>query len=76
MQAIEMDAEIDEHHEIRLKIPEAVHARRARVIVMFEETGEASPDSPRVFGQYRGKVEMAADFDEPLSEGFWTGENG
>jgi hypothetical protein len=38
MQAIELETEIDENHEMRLKLPEAIRAREARVVVRYEET--------------------------------------
>lgn len=29
----------------------------------------------REFGQYRGKIRISADFDEPLPDEFWLGSN-
>lgn len=29
----------------------------------------------RVFGQYRGKIDIAPDFDAPLPEEFWLGSS-
>ena len=29
------------------------------------------PPQKRVFGQYRGKVRMRSDFDDPLPDDFW-----
>ena len=37
MQAIEMETEIDENHEIHLKLPADVMARKAKVVVMYED---------------------------------------
>jgi mRNA-degrading endonuclease RelE of RelBE toxin-antitoxin system len=32
------------------------------------------PKQRRTFGQYRGRISMSADFDEPLPDSFWLGE--
>ncbi len=29
----------------------------------------------RVFGEYRGKIHMSEDFNEPMSNDFWLGGN-
>lgn len=71
MQAIELETEVDENHEIHLKLPDNIGAGKARVVVMFE--GELRSTKPRVFGQFRGSVKMAEDFDEPLPDAFWLG---
>ena len=34
----------------------------------------ALPTTPRVAGLHTGAIWMSDDFDEPLSEGFWTGD--
>ena len=33
----------------------------------------AETSGERVFGQYRGKIHMSADFDEPLADDLWHG---
>lgn len=39
MQAIELEAVIDNQNEVRLKLPPQARAGRARVIVLYEEGG-------------------------------------
>jgi hypothetical protein len=83
MQAIELETEIDENHEIRLKLPEAIRARKARVVVLYDDTeSETVRDVPtqqdaakpsREFGQFRGQIWMSDDFDAPLPDDFWLG---
>jgi len=34
-----------------------------------------SKGGKREFGQYRGKIRIPADFDEPLPDEFWLGSN-
>ena len=85
MRAIKLEAVIDDRHELHLKLPEGVRVGPAEVIVMFEDGHEAS-NSPssflksserksRTFGQFKGAIQMADNFDEPLSDSFWLGES-
>lgn len=75
MQALELTAEINEHHQIHLQLPDSVQAGKAKVIVLLEDT--ASPPLPkkRVFGQFRGKIEMSDDFNGELPDDFWLGKD-
>jgi hypothetical protein len=83
MQAIELETEIDENHEIRLKLPEAIRARKARIVVLYEEVDPATvgnmptqhdaAKSSREFGQFRSQIWMSDDFDAPLPADFWLG---
>jgi hypothetical protein len=45
MQAIELDTVIDENGEIRLRLPAVLKARKARVIVLYDETAEAATEA-------------------------------
>lgn len=74
MQAIELEATITESHEIHLKLPEHIHASRARVIVMYDNEVEAPVTKKRVFGQYRNKITIADTFDNELPGSFWLGD--
>jgi hypothetical protein len=74
MQAIELMADIDEKQQIHLQLPATVTAQSAKVIVMYEEAPQPDQSANRVFGQFRGKVHMADDFDAELSEDFWLGQ--
>ena len=75
MNAIEIEAEVDENNEIHIKVPEGHAHQHARIRVVFE--GKPRPDAAeaRVFGQFRGKARMRDDFDEPLPDSFWLGED-
>lgn len=78
MQAIELQTEIDENHEIHIKLPNDVQARRARVVVLFEqpesaETEQQPEKRPVKIGLFPGAVRMSDDFDDPLPDEFWLG---
>jgi hypothetical protein len=74
MQAIELETEIDENHEIHLKLPADVKARTAKVVVMYEDN-QSDCKPPRTFGQFPGAIVMSDDFDDPLPDDFWLGGN-
>lgn len=64
MQAIEFEAEITAQHEIHLKLPDNITALKAKVIVLYEQEKAEMPMKKRVFGQYRGKIDIADSFDD------------
>ena len=81
MQAIELETEIDENHEIHLKLPADVKAGKAKVVVMYEQA-EGQPDAeqpverkPLKVGMFRGQIRMSDDFDASLPDEFWLGGN-
>jgi hypothetical protein len=79
MQAIELTTEIDENQEIHLKLPADVRARAARVVVLYEEpateASEQPPDAkPVKLGLFRDAIWMSDDFDDPLPDVFWLGD--
>jgi len=69
MQAIELPVEIDCNHQIHLQLPKTIHARKAKVIVIYEEPEQ--PVKPITLGLFQGKIKMSDDFDEPLPDSFW-----
>lgn len=75
MQALELTAEINEQHQIHLQLPDTVKAGKAKVIVLLEDASDIHPPKKRVFGQFRGKIEMSDDFDNELPDDFWLGKD-
>ena len=84
MKAIKLEAVIDDHHELYLKLPENVKAGRVEVIVMYDDDDDLplsqsildKTNQPlRKFGQFRGQIQMSGDFNDPLPDEFWLGEN-
>lgn len=73
MRAIEIDAVIDDRHEIHVTLPLNVQKGAVRVIVLYDDPLETPLAVPREFGQYRGQIHMPDDFDAPLPDLFWTG---
>jgi hypothetical protein len=74
MQAIELQANIDEKHQIHLKVPEDWPCQNVKVIVLLEAV-ESVVKRKRIFGQFRGQIKIAEDFDAELSDEFWLGNN-
>ncbi|MCQ8118280.1 hypothetical protein [Methylomonas rosea] len=75
MQAIELSAEIDQNRQIHLQLPQSINAKMAKVIVMYEAESPGIGAKPRVFGEHRGLIEMSDDFNDPLPDSFWLGED-
>ncbi len=74
MQAIELQASIDDLHQIHLQVPEDWPRQKVKVIVLLEPS-ETTREKQRVFGQFRGKIHMADDFDAELPEEYWLGRD-
>jgi hypothetical protein len=74
MQAIELNTTIDENHQIHLQLPVDYPPQSAKVIVLLE-TVNAMPVKKRQFGQFKGKIHIAEDFDVELPDEFWLGES-
>jgi hypothetical protein len=76
MQTIELNALVDENHELHLKLPDKIKQGWARVIVEYEDAPiETGFVHTRKFGLFKGKGKVPDDFDEPLPDSFWTGED-
>lgn len=89
MQSIDLQAEIDEHNEIRIKVPAGYAHQWARIHVTIPDRGNADADQvpvttptnesirpqPLRMGLFRGRIHMADDFNDPLPDSFWLGGN-
>ena len=71
MQAIEIEVNINEKHQIHLQLPDSIHAGKAKVIVMYEEGDSNKKNKPFEYGLFQGQIEISDDFDEPLPDSFW-----
>ncbi|TRX00782.1 hypothetical protein [Candidatus Methylobacter oryzae] len=69
MHAIELPVEIDSNRQIHLQLPETIHARKAKVIIIYEEPERLV--KPITLGLFKGKIQMSDDFNEPLPDSFW-----
>jgi len=72
MQAIEIEATIDAQHAIHAVLPQSVPPGKARLILLYEQ--QEPQQEEREFGRFRGHGHVPDDFDQPLPDGFWTGE--
>ena len=70
MHAIEFLTEIDKNHQIHLQLPETIKARKAKVIVLYEEEA-AKPTKQIKLGLIEGQMQISDDFDAPLPDNFW-----
>lgn len=67
-------------HDLPARFGEALAAATAVGEVVLTEGGEpkarlvpCAPPRPRVPGLHAGMMDVAADFDAPLPDEFWTG---
>ncbi len=73
MQAIEIETEIDENHEIHVKLPDNVASGSAKVIVLFGGRTEKT-HNPLKLGLFEGQIQISDDFDDQLPDEFWLGD--
>jgi len=75
MQAIKTRVEIPDNHHVSFScyIPDSIPSGTANVMLIFETVRMPEP-SQRILGHFKGKIKVADDFDAPLNEQFWTGE--
>ncbi len=71
MQAIEMQVHITDKREIHLKLPDNIKQDFVKIIIMYDTVEKSVPK--RKFGQFKGEIEISADFDDALSDKFWLG---
>lgn len=71
MPTIELEAEINEQHQLNLTLPANTPVGTAKVIVQFEP--KKASGAPIKLGLFRDKIRMSSDFDAPLPDGFWLG---
>jgi hypothetical protein len=74
MKTFETDAEVGAGGVLTLaQLP---FANGQAVRVRIEEKSESPRTTgPRILGLHQGMVSMSDDFDEPLPESFWLGED-
>ncbi len=72
MEAIEMQVQVTDNHEVCLKLPDNIKQDFVKVIIMYDMEEKSMPKK-RKFGQFKDKIEISADFDEDLLDEFWLG---
>lgn len=60
---------------LHLPVPAAWRKMSIRVKAELEPVKPAAEESLKGFGCLRGKISMAADFDEPLEDLNWKGDD-
>jgi len=75
IRTLEFETAISASHQIHLTLPDNVQAKFAKIIVIYEDNQPDSiQSSKRVFGQFRGQLEISNDFDDELNPDFWLGK--
>jgi len=58
-----------------LHIPHTLPTGSTDVLLVFHRQKQKNPQRSRVLGAFKGKIRIADDFDNPLGDAFWLGEN-
>ncbi|MGK5091744.1 hypothetical protein WDW89_06965 [Deltaproteobacteria bacterium TL4] len=78
MQTIETTTLIGDDHFLHIRLPDTISVGEAHVVVVIEEKQKmrekSSASSNRILGLHKGQIWVSKDFDEPLPDSFWTGE--
>jgi len=74
MQAIEIQADVDQNHEVHFTLPDSWQSDKVKLIVL-EDTDSSKLINKREFGGLEGKIHIADDFDEELADSFWLGKD-
>lgn len=74
MQTLTQQVVIPSDHKLHLELalPSGTPTGPAELLVVVQPKSAAPKN--RVLGLASGKMKCTADFDEPLNDGFWTGE--
>lgn len=77
MQAIEVEATVSEDHCVHVQVPDDWVSKRVRVVILQddEELKSAQKREPIKLGLFRGQIEMDENFDDELSDEFWSSGN-
>ena len=77
METIKMHVNIPDDRRllIDLQIPDTIPTGSTDVVLVFHGQEQKKPQRFRVLGAFKGKVRIADDFDNPLGDEFWLGEN-
>ena len=76
MQAIKTRVKIPTDHYLSFscQVPDSVPPGATDVMIIFE-TVRMQPTQQRILGQFAGRIKTADDFDAPLSDQYWLGED-
>ncbi len=77
METIKLNVNIPDDRRllIDLQVPHTIPTGSADVVLVFHGQEQKKPQRSRVLGAFKGKIRIADDFDNPLGDEFWLGEN-
>jgi len=73
MQTLEVQAEVDQNHEVHFTLPDSWKSHKVKLFVI-EYIEENTPLKKREFGGLEGKIHLTDDFDDELPDSFWLGQ--
>ncbi|MDZ7699464.1 MAG: hypothetical protein U5R49_21850 [Deltaproteobacteria bacterium] len=77
METIKMHVDIpdDRRLVLDLRVPASIPTGRTELVLVLHGQKKEEPQRSRELGAFRGKIRIAEDFDKPLEDAFWLGEN-
>ena len=67
-------AQISQLLELAQNGQEIILAQNDKPLLRVMAVEDAPAPKPRIGGLHRGMIQMSEDFDEPLPDAFWLGE--
>ena len=76
MLALQQNIVIPENHQVHFdfKVPESLSSGETEVLLIFQPIKKIVPKK-RTLGLFKGKISASKDFDAPLTDSFWLGNN-
>jgi len=77
METIKLHVDIpdDRRLVLQLRVPDTIPTGHTELLLVLPGQKKGEPQQPRELGAFRGKIRIAEDFDNPLEDAFWLGEN-
>ncbi len=73
MQALKQEVYIPKDHQLQLKIPDDIPIGKAEVFLIFQVLEQVNSTKKRIFGNAKGKIKIADNFDAPLPDEILNG---
>lgn len=74
MLALQQEVYIPKDHQLKIQVPMDIPTGETEIFLVFQPINKISSEK-RVLGAFKGKISIADDFDAPLSDSFWLGNN-
>jgi hypothetical protein len=74
MLALQQNIVIPKNHQLKIKIPDNIPTGENELFMVFQPIKKMAPKK-RNLGTFKGKISTSKDFDAPLKDSVWLGNN-